>query len=431
MRKIFIVAAREYRVRVRNKWFVVGTLLTPLIFSLFFVIPILSGRIAGKETYRVWVIDPSGQVAPKLQNTPELTFQASTQPLEALKDSVGSQSGIAILVLPADLSKKQLTATFYATKNPSLILERSLTRELDKILTGLKIVQAGIAPDAMAKTELEFELRTAKLSAEGTHETNTLLATGVGYAMAFLVYFMMAIYGQQVMQGVLEEKTNRIVEVIVSAVRPIQLMVGKILGIGAVGITQSLIWVVLITGLLFAFVGFFGPELAQGQTQQLDPAQMAQAERMAYQIEQAMAQFNVSLIFYFLFFFLGGYLIFGSLFGAVGAAVDQPQDASSLSGIIVLPLVLPMLFLTPVLANPNSGIAVWLSLIPYSSPTIMMVRLAATDVPAWQILLSMLLLVGGVYVNGWIAAKVYRVGILLYGKKPTLAEVGRWVVRRA
>lgn len=431
MNKLFIVAAREYRVRVRNKWFLAGTLLTPLVFALFFIIPILSSGLSEKEAYHVWVIDPSGQVGTKLKSTGALTFEPTDKAFTDLRDTVLNSQAEAILVLPSDLTKRQLAATFYAAKAPSLQLERDLTRLLRKELQSIRYVQAGLAPEDIEKTELEFGIEAKKLTDDGEEKTSTMVATIVGYVMAFMVYFMMAIYGQVVMTGVMEEKTNRIVEVIASSVRPIQLMIGKIVGIGAVGLTQALIWVVLIGALVTGFIALYGPEAAaQAQTQQLDAQQLAETERMAVKMQEAVGQFNGSMIFFFLIYFLGGYLIFGSLFGAVGSAVDQPQDASQFSSIIVFPLIIPMLVLTPILQNPNSALAFWMSIIPYFSPTIMMVRMAATDVPTWQVLLSLALLVGGVYANGWLAAKIYRVGILSYGKKPSFKELARWVRMR-
>lgn len=430
MNKLWIVAGREYRVRVRNKWFLVGTLLTPLLMSLLFVVPILTAGLAEKEAYHVWVIDPTGEVLPKLSRTDNLTFEKTTTPFERLRGAIADTTGVAILVLPSDITKRQLTATFYSPKSPSLALEQALQRELRGIFQDIRLVQAGLDPEQLDKTQIDFDLKTAVLTDEGEQETSTLIAGAVGYIMAFMVYLMMAIYGQVVMTGVMEEKTNRIVEVIASSVRPIQLMIGKIVGIGAVGLTQSLIWIVLISTLLFGFISIYGPEAAaQAQSQQMDAQQLAEAEEMALKIQSGLQQFKPSLIFFFLIYFLGGYLIYGSLFGAVGSAVDQPQDASQFSSLVVMPLIIPMLVLAPVIQSPDSSLAFWMSIIPYFSPTIMMVRLAATDVPTWQVLLSLLFLIGGVYANGWLAAKIYRVGILSYGKKPTFKELARWVVR--
>ena len=269
-----------------------------------------------------------------------------------------------------------------------------------------------------------------EVSLAGKNNIGTGIATSVGFAMAFLMYIVIFIYGAMVMKGVMEEKTNRIVEVMLSSVRPFQLMIGKITGIGAVGITQFTIWIVLLFFInsflsLFMLSMFDMPAAGNGVSE----TEMQQAQEI---IEQLQTQFTelplFQLIVSFIIYFIGGYLLYAALFAGLGSAVNDDSDAQTLTFPVSVPIIIAIFILTAIMERPNSSLAFWSSMIPFFSPIIMPFRIAF-GVPLWELLLSMTLLLGGALFAVWIAAKIYRVGILMYGKKVTFTEIARWMVR--
>jgi ABC-2 type transport system permease protein len=280
--------------------------------------------------------------------------------------------------------------------------------------------------EVLDAAEESVGVRMVALTDEGGEaEDTTWLYAGLGYAMGFIIYIAMFVYGAMVMRGVIEEKTNRIVEIVASSARPFQLMMGKVLGIGAVGLTQFVLWVVL------ALVGMVA--LGSVLAGMIDPAALAGADAAGMSdlpIDPSMltlANVPLDLVVYFLLFFLGGYLLYGSLFAAVGSAVEQESDAQSLQLPIMIPVILPAVFLPFIADNPDAPISVALSLVPFFSPILMVVRAAATDVPFWQMASALVLLTLGFLGTIWVASRIYRVGILMYGKKATFRDLARWV----
>jgi ABC-2 type transport system permease protein len=276
----------------------------------------------------------------------------------------------------------------------------------------------------------------------GAHKGNFEVASGIGYVAGFLIYITLFLYGAMVMRGVMEEKTNRIAEVMISSVRPYQLMLGKIIGIGAVGLTQFLLWIVLMFTLTTVIGQFIPKEIMEqaAQAQQGMPAgamnaQGSEAMRNLASMKVTMSTVNWPLIIgCFIFYYLGGYLFYASLFAAVGSAVNEDaQDAQSLMFPITLPIILAIIIMINAIRQPDSSLATWSSLIPFFSPIVMMARLpfGTTVVPWWQLGLSMALLIAGFIFTTWLSAKIYRTGILLYGKKPTLKEMAKWAMRKS
>jgi ABC-2 type transport system permease protein len=271
-------------------------------------------------------------------------------------------------------------------------------------------------------------------------KSNSGVSFIVGYASAFLIYITLFIYGTMVMRGVMEEKTNRIAEVVVSSVRPYQLMMGKITGIGAVGLTQFFIWIILITGLITLAGAFVPPDVLQ-QVQDAQAQMPGQGQQIS-QFAQTYAKTQVELssvnwgliLFCFIFYFIGGYLFYAALFAAVGSSVNEdPQDAQSLLLPITMPIIFAIIIMINSISNPDNSLAIWSSMIPFFSPIVMMSRIpfgVPGTVPWWQLGLSMALLVGGFLFTTWVAAKIYRTGILLYGKKPTWKEMIKWAFRK-
>ena len=275
--------------------------------------------------------------------------------------------------------------------------------------------------------EADVSFTTRKLTEQGTEADSTIGSAAVGWVMGFLIYLAVLIYGQYVMQGVIEEKSSRVVEIVVSSVRPFELMMGKVLGIGAMGLTQFVVWGVLV-GAGTSMAGTVAALLLSPE--QLDLPAGASEEAMLQAADITIPTIAPSLILWFVLFFLGGYLLYATLFAAVGSAVEQQQDAQSLVFPITLPLIVPIIFIYFLIESPDALLSVVLSIIPFFSPVLMVARMALTEVPLWQTVLAFLLLVGTFVGAIWLSSRIYRVGILMYGKKPGLRELLRWATYR-
>jgi ABC-2 type transport system permease protein len=321
----------------------------------------------------------------------------------------------------------------YSKKGISLEVQGTVERALKRAIEDKKLLDAGIDKQILKKIETSVSISTLNLSEEdGETGSNSKMATGVGFAAAFIIYLSIFIYGVQVMRGVIEEKTNRIVEVIISSIKPFQLMLGKILGIALVGLTQFLIWIIFSSIIMTSVVSIAGKDKIQDERVQAAmesnmPAG-GQVPNMVTNFESAIATINFPLILScFLFYFLGGYLIYSALFAAIGAAADSETDTQQFMFPITIPLILSFVLAQFVIQNPDGTMAFWLSMIPLTSPIIMMVRIPF-GVPPLELIASMLLLIGGFLGITWVAARIYRVGILMYGKKVNYKELAKWVL---
>lgn len=429
MNKILTIIQREYWVRVRSKAFILTTLLTPFGLGLVMLIPILTAVNVEKTHTVVYVHDESGgAIAANLlqKSNEEFDFQPAEGGKEFYTDKLGP--GEVLLVVPSDIIKKGNTNNsnlFYADRI-TLQVKEGVRRKLNDAYLHAQLEKLNIKEDQYDDIRKRLTVTDQSIVPEAKETTSTEVAAAVGYVMGFLIYIMLIMYGMYVMRGVIEEKSNRILEVMVSSVRPFQLMMGKILGIGLVAVTQYIIWIALSIGVIFSIGLFFQPDPAAVQSAQEmnDPEQI---EEMAATIQQVLDAINFQSVSLFLFYFVGGFLLFGSLFAAVGSTVDQETDAQQFTFLIMIPIIIPMLVLGNVIQNPAGTLAVFFSIFPLFSPTIMMVRQAATDVPWYETLTSMTLLVLGFLGAVWLAARVYRIGILMYGKKVTLKEIIKWV----
>lgn len=427
--KFLIIFTREYLTRIKAKSFLLTTFLAPLAFAALIFVPALAGRFMESEEYVVKIEDPSGKVAPQLLKLSEETmrFEVIDKTLAQAQKDVLTNKHAAVLVLPEDDSKAQLNATFYAGQTPSLKFENKLDDKLQTIYRELRLKQAGLSSEKIAGTEVKLDLTTKKITEKGEEEGSALLGMVLGQGMAFLNYIMVLVYGSLLMRGAMEEKTSRMMEIIISCVKPIELMMGKIFAIALVGLTQFTLWVLLVGGLTFIAGIAFGLNGAGEAAMQSAGDTGVNNAAMAAKVTAALSQFKLSLIFYFIYYFLGGYLLYGALFAAIGASIDQETDGQQLTTIITIPFIASIGILTGIINNPNGPLAFWLSIIPLFSPTIMMARMAATDVPIWEILLSMAFLALGVWGAIALAARIYRVGVLMYGKKLTFGELWKWV----
>ena len=417
MNKTLLIAASEYLRRIRSKWFVAATLLVPLLGVAVFLVPML--MFSGDEDDRVALLDETGQLAePVVEAVGDgLRLEPVDLPLDSVRAQVLSGEVDGALYLPADLIEGGGEARYLATGG--LESNRALRSAVRESVQRARAESAGASAEAVAAFSSEVPFERVTVSEDGDGGDDSFGRFMLANFLALLIYLAILIYGMMVMRGVIEEKANRIVEVVASSVRPFELMMGKVLGIGAVGVTQLLAWVLLMAGVSLAA----GPLLLA-----LAPeAGAAGAGAPPIDPEAISGMLAPGLLVAFVLYFIGGYLLYSSLFAAVGSAVDQESDAQSLQTPVMMPIVLPVLFLGVVAADPDTPLAIGLSLFPLTSPILMVVRMAVTDVPLWQVAVSLALLAGAFVGVIALAARIYRVGILMYGKKATFADLWRWM----
>ncbi|RMG21535.1 MAG: ABC transporter permease [Bacteroidetes bacterium] len=428
----WIIFQREYLNIVRKRSFLLSTFLVPLGFALIFGIQIVSMLVVEKESYKVWVMqEVEPLLAPSLTSSEQITYELTSLPLDSLQRRVLQQENELVLILPGKLAidkiNPSLSFTLYSKDNITEGVLKEIREDLRQAIRAYKLQQAGLTEDQLAQLDFSLEANTQKWTSTGeSKQTHTFLASAVGYIVGFLTYMLMAIYGSILMQGIIEEKANRIVEVIVSSVQPFKLLLGKILAIGSVGITQFLLWAILSLVVMLGMQLVVGSQLEVDQIQQPGMS-LEESEAMMSNMLVALQNFDWGVLWFVPFYFLGGFFLYGSLFAAAGASVDNIQDAQQFTLPITIPMLLPLLFVYNIIQTPNGSFAVFASLFPFFSPMSMLVRMSLTQVPAWQIALSMLLLVATFLGCVWLAAKIYRVGILMYGKKPSFREVIRWI----
>jgi len=427
MNKTVIVAKNEFLKRVKTRWFVFTTLLGPIVLVAFFaVIGIVSvSAIEGGESTIV-LLDETGRIAANLEDPEgDITFVESDADEQTLRQDVLDGTYTGYLVLPAGLIDGQGQARYYSTEGGGV---SSFNFDLRNIIRGtvrtLRLQDQNVSAEVFDIINAGVSLETVKLSDEGEEQGSSAAYAIVGGIMGFLIYISMLVYGSVVMQGVIQEKMNRVVEVIVSSVRPFQLLMGKVLGIGAMGLVQMTFWAGLIAAGTMgsgAIISLF-----------VDPANMdlpdtATQTEILDAVGFQVPDLGPEVFVFFVIYFLLGYLLFSTLFAGIGSAVEQQQDAQSLMLPIMMPIIISIVFLQAVIEAPNSGLSVALSLIPFTSPIPMVVRVAMIDVPIWQLGLSLLLLTGTFVGAVWVSSRIYRVGILSYGKKPSLKEIMKWM----
>ncbi|MDR1973382.1 MAG: ABC transporter permease [Bacteroidales bacterium] len=429
-----VVLQREYFTRVKKKSFVIMTLLMPILMVGLMFAPALLMDI-GKEHKTFAVIDETAYYAGVLENSAKSTFVFMSDTASA-RDSVVKGSYVAMLVIEKrnDTSNVQNMKLFYSESEPSLETVGEITDAIKTQLQSLLMHKIeGVDKqvfDKINKASVEVTSQDLVTGMQSYVEVKTIF----GYVCGILIYFFIFIFGSQIMSGVLEEKTSRIVEVIVSSVKPMQLMLGKVLGLAFVGFTQLVIWVVfgflLVTITSFIAGTAAAPDVSamagsmQMGGQNIDMSAMTE---MAGKVGEMIASINLPyLILMFFFYFLGGYFLYASLFAAIGAAVETQEETSQFMLPITIPLLLALIISTNIIMEPNGQIAFWFSMIPFTSPIAMMVRLPF-GVPMWEVGISLALLVAGFIFTTWLASRIYRVGILMYGKKVNYKELWKWI----
>ena len=441
MNKIALVARREFLTRVQKKTFLLTTIGLPLIIFGFYAMIIYFSVSSGTNT-KIAVADNANIFSGNLENSDEVTFSFLQNETKAsLQKKVGDKEYDGYIFIPADTKPLINDSVKLVSGDKIGLIARGKIQDIiNKQLEQVRLLSLHITKEQLDSARNNNAVSFETINGNNDSDIKEGVSMAVGYGAGFLIYIILFIYGAMVMRGVMEEKVSRIAEVIVSSVKPFQLMMGKITGIGAVGLIQFIIWIVLVFGLTF-LLPFIFPSLAhQMQGQPIQPAgiQAAEAVKNASAdptFMQGLAQVNwLMIIGFFIFYFLGGYLLYSSLFAAVGSAVNEdPQDAQSLMLPITMPIIFGIVIMTKAVNDPNSGIAVFGSLFPLTSPIVMMARIAhgvPEGVPYWQLILSMLLLIGGFLGTTWVAAKIYRTGILMYGKKPTWKEMWKWAFRK-
>ena len=436
MSNISIIIQREFNERVRKKSFIITTLLMPLLMVALMAAPALIMQFSRGDEKRIAVIDESGLVAPRLESDEELRFEPTDLTTEEARRTLTDRFGV--LRIGGDILENPSDVKLYANSSSSLSVESSITDQIERILEAEKLKRYNIDNlqqilDEVKTTVTLQTFRNDKSQEEETHAQSSTVATVTGYVLGFILYMFLLIYGQMVMQSVIDEKNNRVLEVMVSSVRPFDLMMGKILGIASVAVVQVAIWGVLICGIGAAVMPHLMPSdvMASAQAMQQGMPDAAAASGMDPEMLQAVAAITdlgyiVRIFVCLLLFVFGGYLFYSAMFAAVGSAVDNVQDASQLQTPITLPIILALLMMFAVIRDPNSQMAFWFSVIPFTSPIVMIVRIPY-DIPLWEIALSLAVLYASFVGMVWFAAKIYRVGIFMYGKKPTLGELFKWV----
>lgn len=466
MNKIFLIIRREYLTRVRKRSFIVMTVLGPILMAAIFVIPIYFATMQDEKRV-VHVVDETGLFITKFSNNDNYIFIPQYTDLETAKKTLKQTEGYALLYIPRTELNVPSQAMLYSDKQPSLNLTGYISgvmnREIEKqklaaeirnqirlSTPGYKIAADSAADNLMSETILKniktnVNIITYKIEESGVEKKSSTEANMiVGMVASLMIYMFIFMYGSLVMRGVIEEKTNRIVEVIVSSVKPFQLMLGKVIGVALVGLTQFLLWVVftaiLVGGFQQAFPEKFKMPSAQEKfvtNPQMQPAnsniettanlQADTGNETANQILEAVSSINFPvMIVAFIFFFIGGYLLYGALFAGIGSAVDNEADTQQFMLPVTVPLIFAIVMMQYVINNPEGPLSWWLSMIPFTSPVIMMIRIPF-GVPYSQLALSAGLLIAGFLATTWVAAKIYRTGILMYGKKVNYAELWKWI----
>lgn len=440
MNRIGLVIKREYLTRVRKKSFLIMTILGPLLMAAMIIVPVYISRVSDGETKRIAILDETGWFFKKFKDSESIKFDHVFSDLESAKDEFFEKEWYALLYIPKTELSIPTNALLYSNKQPNLQTKNYIKGTLEKVVEEKKLKASGIDPQVIKSAQTSFNLNTVKLEADGEEEQSfTEVSMAIGIFASLMIYFFIFLFGAQVLRGVIEEKSNRIVEIIISSVKPFQLMMGKIIGIGLVGLTQFLLWVVLTFGIVTVFTMAYSDHLPVEQAGMFSPGNdLVVKENLLQQEEQggiariysAISSINYSLmIISFIIFFLGGYLLYGALFAAIGGAVDNETDTQQFMLPITIPLIFSIIMAQFVIQHPDSSLSFWLSIIPFTSPVIMMVRIPF-GIQAWELWLSVGVLILGFLGTTWLAGRIYRTGILMYGSKVTYKTMWKWIRMR-
>lgn len=435
MNKIGIIITREFNERVRKKSFIITTILMPLLMIGLMVAPSLMMLFAKGEQKSLVVIDQSGIIAPQLEGDEEITFT----PMDVTLEEARADSNIfGVLWIGNDVVDNPSNVKLYTNSSSSMSLESNLASQMEKIIERERLKRYDIENLEQimqdVKVKVSFTTFRNDLSEEGEDEeaTSSAIAYLLGLVLGMMLYMFLIIYGSMVMTSVIEEKGSRVLDVLVSSVSPFQLMMGKILGVASVAVTQIAIWGVLVCGIGAVVLPALMPEDVMQTVEAVQMGQMTSVEAdidadLLSAVSLATDVGGLVMMFVWLLLFLvGGFLFYSAMFAAVGSAVDSIQDANQLQTPITVPIILALILAMSVFNDPNSTLAFWGSIIPFTSPVVMMARVPF-GIPTWQIILSLVLLYASVVAMAWAAGKIYRVGIFMHGKKPSFKELLSWI----
>lgn len=435
MSKIGLIIKREYLRRVSKKSFILLTFLTPFLFAALVFVPLWLSSIKGDEVHTIAILDSTGKYAPLFEDTETYRFIHSDQSMDTYKQ-IPDKEIFAFLTITEDLLENPKAATLYSKKQIPGELSRLVNMTLKKQIESDKLAMFNIPnlQEIIKESKIDFNIQTIKWGDDGSEQqSSSMVASITGVIFTMLIYMFIMIYGAMVMQGVMEEKTNRIIEIMISSVKPFDLMMGKIIGIGFVGLTQVFLWAImtltLIAGGSFLMGGSIDNEMLQsGMALNTAPNMTAiAAQQSGNEWIEMLNTINFTEIgILFIAYFIGGYLLYSSLFAAIGSAVDGQEDTQQFMLPVTLLLVFALYAGIYSMENPDGPLAFWCSMIPFTSPIVMMVRMPF-EVPLWEITLSITLLFLTAVGLTWISSKIYRVGILIYGKKPSIKEIFKWI----
>lgn len=437
MGKIAIIAGREFNERVRKKSFIITTILMPIAFVALMFVPALIMNISSDEQHRIMVVDQSGLVGEKMTDTKSIDFVASDKSVDEL--TAAPEEIFGILVVGSDVFTNPSNVQLLTYESSTINIESEISEQIGSIIEAEKLKAYNIEDidSILAAIETNVSLKVRQLNESGeAQDSSSVLNIALAYIFGFLIYMFVFLYGNMVMQGVIEEKSNKVMEVMVSSVKPFQLMMGKILGIASVAVTQFVIWVVFILVVGAAAMSLLGVDEMMAAAQAastMDPATLAPGASMPEVDDELLSiissvtnpAYLLRIFGGFLIYFIGGYLLYAAMFAAVGSAVDNEKDTNNLQLPITIPLMLALFVMLSAMQDPHGPLAFWFSIIPFTSPIVMMVRLPY-GVPGWELALSVGLLIVTFIGIVYLAGKIYRVGVFMYGKKPTLGELIKW-----
>ena len=428
---IGIIIRREFLERVTKKSFIATTLLMPIFMIAVMIAPTLITIFSTPEQVKIAVIDDSGLIAPTLKDDNSITFVQINDNLEIAK---ANDSIDGILVIGQNIVNTTSDVTFYSHDASSLLIEQNISSQLEKAIENIRRENYNIEglDEIVESLNVDINLTTYRINETEDSTSSSFLSYAIGMAMSLLLYMFLLLYGQLVMTSIIEEKNNRVLEIMVSSIKPGQLMLGKILGIGSVALTQVAIWGIILVSISAFLLPAILPvdimaEVTAFNTGSLNAA-TAQNDIETLQAISILSNvgYIVNIIIYLILFLIGGFLFYAALNAAIGSAVDNVQDASQLQSVVMVPIILGLVMSMSVVSDPNSTLATILSMIPFTSPMTMMTRIPF-GIPTWEIITSLVILYTSFIGMVWIASKIYRVGIFMYGKKPSIKELIKWI----
>ncbi len=438
MNKILLIIRREYITRVKKKTFIILTLLGPVLMAALVSISVYVTQLESEQIRNILVKDESGRFKDNLTDSKNIDFTFTLiENIESVKHVFYSGKYYALLIITEDPENKNIE--LLSENQSDINTKMYISSRIEEKIRSDKLKELGINMETIDAIKPNVHIRTIKIKPDGSEElSSTEAALAIGYISAFLIYMFIFIYGAMVMRGVIEEKTNRVVEILISSVKPFQLMMGKIIGIALVALTQFLLWVVLGFVIISITQTLIGTN-AVPDTNQLTE-QMMQGTNLPDEMQningdnqvlndvlQSIMNLPITLIiFSFIFYFIGGYLLYASLFAGIGGAVDNEADTQQFMLPLTIPLILALVVAQAIIQNPEGPAAFWFSVVPLTSPVIMMLRIPY-GVPTWEIILSMSTLIITFIGSTWVAAKIYRIGILVYGKKFSYKDLWKWL----